>query len=99
MDQSVLIIGNLILFFATFFSFWLGSRGLKTNNPQAIVRSVYASFIVKFFILMIAAFVYIMMEKKNVNKPALIVCMGLYIVYTFMEVYILLKLTKRKDNA
>ena len=99
MDQTVLIIGNLILFLATFFSFWFGSRGLKTNNPQAIVRSEYGSFIVKFFILIIAAFVYIMMAKKNVNKPALLVCMGLYIVYTFLEVYILLKLPKRKNNA
>ena len=99
MDQAVLIIGNLILFFATFFSFWLGSRGLKTNNPQAIVRSVYGSFIVKFFILIIAALAYIMMAKKNVNKPALFVGMGLYIVYTFFEVYILLKSPKRKNNA
>ena len=99
MDPAVLITGNLILFAATTLSFWLGCRGLKTNNPQAIVRSVYGSFIVKFFILIIAAFVYIMMAKKNVNKPALIVCMGLYIVYTFLEVYILLKLQREKKNA
>jgi hypothetical protein len=99
MDQTVLIIGNLILFAATSVSFWLGSRGLKTNNPQAIVRSVYGSFIVKFFLIAIAAFVYIMMIKKNVNKPALIVCMALYIVYTFLEVNILLKLQREKKNA
>src|SRR5262245_10889000 len=64
MDQSVLIVGNLVLFAATLISFWLGSRGLKTNNPQAIVRSVYGSFIAKFFILIIAAVIYIMMTKK-----------------------------------
>ena len=99
MDQTVLIIGNLILFFATFISFWLGSRGLKTKNPQAIVRSVYGSFIAKFFILAIAAFLYIIIAKKNVNKPALVICMGIYIVYTFLEVYILLKLQREKKNA
>src|SRR5689334_6152762 len=99
MDQTVLIIGNLILFAATSLSFWLGSRGLKTNNPQAVVRAVYGSFIVKFFMIAIAAFIYIIMAKKNVNKPALIVCMCLYIVYTFLEVNILLKLQRQKKNA
>ena len=99
MDQTVLIIGNLILFAATSLSFWLGCRGLKTNNPQAIVRAVYGSFIVKFFMIAVAAFIYIMLAKKNVNKPALIVCMCLYIIYTFLEVRILLKLQREKKNA
>lgn len=99
MDQPVLIIGNLILFVATLVSFWLGCRGLKTNNPQAIVRSVYGSFIAKFFILLIAALVYIMIIKTPVSKPSLLVCMGLYIVYTFLEVNILLKLQREKKNA
>jgi len=48
---------------------------------------------------MVAAFAYIMMEKKNVNKPALIICMGLYLVYTFVEVSSLQKLLKQKKNA
>jgi hypothetical protein len=99
MDPSVLLYGNLILFAATALSFWLGSRGTKTNNPQAVVRSVYASFIVKFFLLLAAAFIYIMMAAEKVNKPGLFVCMGLYIVYTFLEVSILMKMSKRKNNA
>ena len=98
-DQTVLIIGNIILFAATSLSFWLGCRGVRTNNPQAIVRSIYSSFLVKFFILVIAAFTYIMIAKKNVNKPALIICMGLYIVYTFLEVRTLLKMARKKDDA
>ena len=98
-DQSVLIIGNLVLFVVTFLSYWLGQRSLRTTNPQAMVRSVYASFMVKFFICIAAAFLYIMMAKKNLNKPALFICMGLYIVYTFFEVSILMKLSKQKKNA
>lgn len=98
-DQTVLITGNLVLFAATLVSYWLGRRGLRSNNPQAFVRSVYASFIVKFFILVIAAFVYIMMAKKNVNRPALFACMFLYIVYTFLEVSALMRLNRKKENA
>jgi hypothetical protein len=54
---------------------------------------------IKFFLIAIAAFVYIMVAKKNLNKPALITCMGLYLVYTFVEVSSLQKLLKQKKNA
>ena len=53
----------------------------------------------KFFVVAIAAFIYIMVTKKNVNKPALFFCMGLYIVYTFFEVSSLLRVLKQKKNA
>lgn len=98
-DQAVIISGNLILFLVTFISYWLGWRGMNTTNPAAVVRSVYASFMVKFFVCIIAAFVYILMAKKNLNKPGLVACMILYIVYTFLEVSILMKLSKQKKNA
>jgi hypothetical protein len=98
-DQEVLIIGNLILFIVTLISYMLSIRGLKSDNPHAVVRSVYGSFMIKFFVCIIAAFAYIMSVKKNVNKPALFACMGLYLVYSFIEVSVLTKLSKQKKNA
>jgi len=98
-DSFVLIGGNLVLFIATALSFYVSQRSLASTNPNASVRSLYGSFMIKFFICMVAAFAYIMMEKKNVNKPALIICMGLYLVYTFVEVSSLQKLLKQKKNA
>jgi Ca2+/Na+ antiporter len=97
-DREVLIVGNLILFVVTLLSFWLGQRGLRSGNVQAFIRSIYASFIVKFFIIAVAAFIYIIAVKKNVNRPALIACMCLYLVYTFLEVSILMKMAKEKKN-
>jgi hypothetical protein len=97
-DREVLIVGNLILFVVTLLSFWLGQRGLRSGNVQAFIRSIYASFIVKFFIIAVAAFIYIVAVKKNVNRPALIACMCLYLVYTFLEVSILMKMAKEKKN-
>lgn len=97
-DRDVLIIGNLLLFVVALLSFWLGQRGLHSNNVQSFIRSIYSSFIAKFFILIVAAFVYIMITKKNVNKPALIACMCLYLIYTFLEVSILMKMAKQKKN-
>ena len=98
-DQDVLIIGNFLLLIVTLVSYLLLYRGLVSSNPQSFIRAMYGSFIVKFFIIALAAFVYIMIARKNVNKPALIFCMVLYLVYTFIEVSVLIKLLKQKKNA
>jgi hypothetical protein len=98
-DGRVVLSGDVIIFFVTAFSFRLSERSLGSPNPNASVRSLYGSFMLKFFVLIIAAFIYIMIEKKNVNKPALFICMGLYLVYTFLEVASLQKLLKQKKNA
>ncbi len=98
-NNDVLIIGNLILFIATLFSFMIYVRSLKATGGGAAVRGMYGSFMIKFFTCLVAAFAYIMMAKKNVNKPALIICLGLYIVYTVIEVSSLQKLLKQKKNA
>jgi hypothetical protein len=98
-DQSVLIAGNLVLLVATSLSFLFARRGLKSDNPQAFVRSVYVSIMAKLFICIIAALIYIFIFRKELNKPALFTCMGLYLVYTLVEVSILTKLLKEKKNA
>jgi Na+-transporting NADH:ubiquinone oxidoreductase subunit NqrE len=98
-NQSVLIIGNLVLFAATLVSFVFAKQGLKSENPQAFVRSVYLSIMIKLFICVIAALVYIFLFRKNLNRPALFTCMGLYLVYTFIEVSVLTKMLKEKKNA
>jgi len=98
-DQSVVIAGNLILFAVSLASFLLTRRSLASANPNAFVRAMYGSFMIKFFVCAIAAFVYIMAVKKEVSKPALITCMALYIAYTAIEVSALTKLLKQKKNA
>lgn len=97
-DHEVLIVGNLVLFLATLFSFLVYFRSLRAKSPSASVRGMYGSFMIKFFVCLIAAFAYILMAKKNVNKPAMIICMGLYIVYTVIEVSTLQKLVKQKSG-
>jgi hypothetical protein len=98
-DAWVLVIGNFILFIATALSFYISQKSINSTNPGSSVGSLYGSFMLKFFLIAIAAFIYIMVAKKNVNKPALIICMGLYLVYTFVEVSSLQKLLKQKKNA
>jgi hypothetical protein len=98
MDQELLIGGNLFLFAITFVSFLIARKGLQNENPNAFVRSVYASIMFKLFICLIAAFVYIALQRRNLNKPAFFSLMGLYLVYTFLEVFILTRMLRRKPN-
>ena len=98
-DRDVLVIGNLILFAVSLLAFLITSKAFRSPNPQAFVRAMYGSFIIKFFIVAVAAFIYIMATRKNVNKPALIACVGLYIIYTGMEIRALMKLLKEKKNG
>lgn len=98
-NLSVLLAGNLLLFLVSLVAFLITHKALRSSNPQAFVRSMYGSFMIKFFVLAVAAFIYIMVMKKNVNKPALIACAALYIIYTGIETRGLLKLLKQKKNA
>jgi hypothetical protein len=96
-DRDVLIIGNLLLFLITLMSLFMGKKGLNNPNPHVFVRSVYGSIMIKLFLCIIVALIYIAIYQKQLNKPALFTCMGLYLVYTFMEVSILMKMLKHKE--
>mgnify|MGYP003575001412 CR=1 FL=1 len=98
-DQNVLIIGNLVLFSITMISALIAIRNLNSPNPHAFVRGVFGGITIKLFAAMIAALVYIAMYKKDLNKPALFTLMGLYLLYTFLEVSSLTKLLKKNPNG
>lgn len=98
-NQELLVYGNILLFAVCFISFIMGANGLQSKNNQAFFRWVYGSFIVKLFLLVVVAFIYIISVKKNINKPALFFCLALYIVYTAIEVTGLMKMAKQKNNA
>ncbi len=98
-DQEVVIVGNLILFIASLASFLLSRRSMKADNPNVFVRTMYTNFMLKLFVCVVTAFVYFKLSKPNINKPGLFVCMGLYIVYTVIEVASVTKLLRKRKNA
>jgi len=97
-NVDMLIIGNIVLFGITMLSFFLLSKGMKASTTPAFLRSVYGSFMAKFFIVAITVFGYAFFAKTNLNKPGLFTLMFLYLVYTFLEIKTLLKLS-RKGNT
>lgn len=96
--QDLLIWGNLLLFGITAVSYYMAMRGLKNPNPHAFVRAVYSSILLKLFVCLIAAFVYIAIVRRGLNKPAFFTVMGLYLVYTMLEVTQLTKQLRKKNG-
>jgi hypothetical protein len=98
-DIDILLIGNFFLFAITGFSFYMLHRGMKASTTAGFLRSVYGSFMVKLLLAAIVVFGYAFLYKGQINKPSLFTCMFLYLVYTFLEIRTLLKISKKSTNA
>jgi hypothetical protein len=96
-DGRVLLAGNELFFGLTAISYLLHIKSLRNPNPHFFVRMVYSSLIIKMMVCMIAALLYGWLTKA-VNKNAIFGCFILYVVYTFLEVRILMKFLKKSPN-
>ena len=99
MSKPVMIVGNIILFVSTTISFSLFARSLSNNNVHAFLRMIYGGMFAKMMICLFAALIYIMAVKKGVSKGAIFGCMFLYFVYTFLEISIIMKLSRKNRYA
>ncbi|MEP7251978.1 MAG: hypothetical protein ABI683_06345 [Ginsengibacter sp.] len=98
-DISLLLIGNLLLFLLTAGGFFFQMRGLRSPNPNAFVRSIYASLLLKIFVILITVLLYAFINREHINKQSLFTCMGLYFVYTAIEVKQLIKIARNKTDG
>ena len=98
-DISLLLVGNLLLFLLTAGGLFFQMRGLRSSNPSAFMRSIYASLILKIFVVLIAVFLYAFINREHINKQSLFTCMGLYFVYTAVEVKQLMKIARNKTDG
>ena|SRR5579862_6778846 len=96
---EVLFIGNLILYIATSCSFAFYQKALRNNNVHFFMRMFYAALFIKMFSCIVATILYVVIAKSNVNKMAIIGCLILYCVYTFIEIKILMRLSRQQKNA
>ena len=98
-DINFLLIGNLILFLLSISGFLIQMRALRSANINAFIRGIYSSLLLKLFIIATAVLIYVFLNRENVNKQSLFTCMGLYFVYTIIEVKQLMKISRGKTNA
>jgi hypothetical protein len=97
MDYRVLLGGNIILFLASALSLYLYSRALKSTRIHAVVRVAYGTMMIKMFGCIAATLLYLWAAGPSASKRAIIACFSLYIIYSFLEVKILMQLNKKSS--
>lgn len=95
LDVNVVLGANFLLFLVTLIGAGLTTKSFSNPNLQASIRAVMLSFMIKFFVLALAAFVYIYVKRKAVNLPALYGAAFLYVLYAGVEVRLLLRALKK----
>lgn len=95
-DWRVVAGANALLFVLAQLSLFLHAGSLKKANPNAMVLAVMLSTVVKLLIVAIAILIYLSYAGKDRNTYGVYASMLLYLVYTFLEVKITLKLQKGK---
>jgi len=94
-DRTVLISGNVLLLIVGAASFIFYRKAILAGNTQAFLRNMYSGMLLKFFVCIAAAFIYIFNASPDVNKPGLFSVMFLYLIYTFAEMATLMKQSKQ----
>ncbi|NCW87720.1 MAG: hypothetical protein EBV71_02365 [Chitinophagia bacterium] len=98
-DLNVAKGAHVLIWLLTMVSYLITQKSFANPNPQASVRAIMISFMIKFFVIALAAFVYIFLQRKMVNLPALYLAGLFYILYTTMEVRLLLKQLNNRSDA
>lgn len=95
-DYTVLIVASLLLFVLSMVNIYLQLKNLANPNPNAMVRGVISGTFLKLFVLGAAVIIYLLAAGPGRSFNAVFAAMGLYIIYTWLEVRISLRLTAKK---
>ena len=98
-DPWVVAGANVLLFLISIYNASQHLKVMAQNNAHAMVRGVMGSTVLKLFVLGTAAFVYLYNAAENRNVNGLFISMGLYILYTWLDVRIALKGNPVKNNG
>jgi hypothetical protein len=94
----VIMGGNTLLFIVTLLSMAMNNAAMSHGNTQGFMRNVYSGFMLKFFVIIVAALLYLVLAKP-INKPAMFACLGLYLFYTFFGTRTVLNHKKPLNNG
>ena len=98
-NREVLWYGNAVVFFATLVSVFFLNRSLGASKALSLLKNIYLAIFIKMLICLVAAAAYILTARKLVDKAALAGCALLYIMYTALELYLVLKSNRTEPHA
>ncbi len=91
-SADVIIVANCILFFVSSVSIALHKKASEKENPNAIVRSMMLASLIKLMVVAFSVVIYVYIVGTKRNTYGIFCGMGLYLIYTFLEVKIASKL-------
>ncbi len=80
-----IIVVNTMLILMAFLSY-IRVLKMDMNNPNAMIRSVMMGTLMKLGVFAIAALIYAKTQQTKVGIPTLLVCMGIYLLYSWLEI-------------
>lgn len=98
-NREVLWYGNTVVFLASMVSVFFLNRSLVTTKALSLLKNIYLAIFIKMLICMVAAAAYILTARKLVDKAALAGCALLYIIYTALELSLVLKSNRTDPHA
>jgi hypothetical protein len=97
-DLRVLHVANGLLFVvSSMATIWMG-KSLQRSGGTALLKALYGGFMIRFFLLAGAAFIYILSKRKQVNVPGLIGSAIFYILYLTVEIRSLRNVLKSNSS-
>ncbi len=98
-DSNFVIGANIILFLISISGLLLQSRTVQSANPNAFIRGIYSSLIIKMFTVIAAILIYVAIMSHELNKAGIFIAMAFYVLYTCVEVFQLMKLLRKKTDG
>jgi len=98
-DPIMVAGANTLLFVICSISSRSQIKQINNSNPHAMVRSVMGSVVLKLFVLGTAAFIYLYNVGEAQSVNGIFLSMGLYILYTWLEVKMAMKLKPTKKDG
>lgn len=93
---AIVLLGNALLFLLSILSIWLHLKASHNKNPNVLVRSIMGSTLLKMIIIGATVIWYTKFYAAAKSKISVIIIMVAYLLYTFLEVRIALKINKSK---
>jgi hypothetical protein len=98
-NHYVVMGANTLLLILAGIATFMHIKAAANPNPNVFVRSVMGATLLKLMVIVIVLAVYLFTAGQNKSIYAVFAGMGLYIVYTVIEVRGLTELNKQKNGS
>ncbi len=92
---NTLFVGTFFISGVHFLSLMISYKASKNKSPHQFVSGITISTVIKLFLTIITAGIYLYFNKNNLNKLDLFFLMGVYLIFLFLESYIAAQFAKK----